>query len=147
MTFWFDQTGDLGWLALRYKPVQGFQGGTVGQTAVTKMEKIRHGFCHYSSYTFFPNVNLVSNNKTNKQILTYNWQTLLIPWPCLPIALTGYLYWDAKVYYPAHIRFAYKLFVAHCCILGQINFFERQFFFWMNRNSGERFTREIHVSS
>ena len=37
-----------------YKPVTGFQGGTVGQTAVTKMEKIRHGFCHYSSYTFCP---------------------------------------------------------------------------------------------
>ena len=31
------------------KPVPGFQGGTV-----TKMEKIRHGFGHYSSYTFYP---------------------------------------------------------------------------------------------
>ena len=38
--------GDLGDL--------GFQGGTVGQTAVTKMAKIRHGFCHYSSHTFCP---------------------------------------------------------------------------------------------
>ena len=37
-----------------YKPVPGFQGGTVGQTAVTKIEKIRHGFGHYSSYTFCP---------------------------------------------------------------------------------------------
>ena len=37
-----------------YKPVPGFQGGTVGQTAVTKIEKIRHGFGHYSFYTFCP---------------------------------------------------------------------------------------------
>ena len=34
-----------------YKPVSGFQVGTVGQTAVTKIEKIKNGFCHYSSYT------------------------------------------------------------------------------------------------
>ena len=37
-----------------YKPVPGFQGDTVGQTAVTKIEKIRQGFSHYSSYTFCP---------------------------------------------------------------------------------------------
>ena len=36
------------------KPVRGFQGGTVRHTTVTKMEKIRHGFGHYSSYTFYP---------------------------------------------------------------------------------------------
>ena len=35
-------------------PVPGFQGGTVRHTAVTKMEKIRHGFGHYYSYTFYP---------------------------------------------------------------------------------------------
>ena len=35
-------------------PVPGFQGGTVRHTAVTKMEKIVHGFGHYSSYTFIP---------------------------------------------------------------------------------------------
>jgi hypothetical protein len=27
-------------------PVPGFQGGTVRHTAVTKIEKIRHGFGH-----------------------------------------------------------------------------------------------------
>ena len=32
----------------------GFQGGTVRHTTVTQMEKIRHGFGHYSSYTFYP---------------------------------------------------------------------------------------------
>ena len=37
-----------------YKPVPGFQGGTVGQTAVTKIEKIRHGLGHYSFNTFCP---------------------------------------------------------------------------------------------
>ena len=37
-----------------FKRVPGFRGGTVGQTAVTKMEKIRHEFGHYSSYTFCP---------------------------------------------------------------------------------------------
>ena len=36
------------------KPVPGFQGGTVRHTKVTKMEKIRLGFGHYSSYTFHP---------------------------------------------------------------------------------------------
>ena len=30
------------------------QGGTVRHTTVTKMEKIRHGFGHYSSYIFYP---------------------------------------------------------------------------------------------
>ena len=35
------------------KPVPGFQGGTVRHTTVTKMEKIRHGFGHFSSYTFY----------------------------------------------------------------------------------------------
>jgi hypothetical protein len=34
-------------------PVPGFQGGTVRHTAVTKMKKKRHGFGHYSSYTFY----------------------------------------------------------------------------------------------
>ena len=37
-----------------YKAVPGFHGGTVGQTAVTKMEKVRHEFRHCSSYTFYP---------------------------------------------------------------------------------------------
>ena len=36
-----------------YNPIPGFQGGTVRHTTVTKMEKIRHGFGHYSSYTFY----------------------------------------------------------------------------------------------
>ena len=36
------------------KPVPGFQGGTVRHTTVTKMGEIRHGFGHYSSYTFYP---------------------------------------------------------------------------------------------
>ena len=35
-------------------PVLGFQGGTVKHTAVTKMERISHGFGHYSSYKFYP---------------------------------------------------------------------------------------------
>ena len=35
-------------------PVPGFQGGAVRHTTVTKMEKIGHGFGHYSSYTFYP---------------------------------------------------------------------------------------------
>ena len=38
-----------------YKLVQGFQGGTVRHTTVEKIEKIRHGFGHYSSYKFYPN--------------------------------------------------------------------------------------------
>ena len=37
-----------------YNPISGFQGGTVRHTAVTKMKKIWHGLCHYSSYTLWP---------------------------------------------------------------------------------------------
>ena len=46
-----------------YNPIPGFQGGgTVRHTAVTKIEKIWHGFGHYSSYTLWPIYICLLNN-------------------------------------------------------------------------------------
>ena len=49
-----------------YNPVPGFKGGTVRYTAVTNIEKIWHGFGHYSSCTFYPIYIYISPNSQVK---------------------------------------------------------------------------------